>query len=220
MNRSEQIQEKLKAISELEVLLYPLLLERDKEGTLSILSEVQERLRELIGKIEKLLQVKENDHDIIQKALRFRECDPSPQGDKLDDEALQDKFVSSSPQDELHRDTSVAGISSQASTEVFYIRYQDHKSTEGCYVSKPDDGDTRFQITVSQSNPHVGILQFRDGLGEITKAEIMGSRSYPLIRKESSWGGEGRSQGTHEDGEVGLDPELKRWRLITPIKIK
>ena len=104
--------------------------------------------------------------------------------------------------------------------EVFYIRYQDHKSTEGCYVSKPDDGDTRFQITVSQSNPHVGILQFRDGLDEITKAEIMGSRSYPLIRKESSWGGEGRSQGTHEDGEVGLDPELKRWRLITPIKIK
>jgi hypothetical protein len=220
MNLSEQIQGKLKAISELEVLLYPLLLERDKEGTLSILSEVQERLKELKGKIEKLLQAKENDHDIIQKALRYVECDPSPRGNKLDDEALQDKFVSSSPQDELHRDTSVAGISSQASTEVFYIRYQDHKSTEGCYVSKPDDGDTRFQITVSQSNPHVGILQFRDGLDEITKAEIMGSRSYPLIRKESSWGGEGRSQGTHEDGEVGLDPELKRWRLITPIKIK
>lgn len=220
MNLSEQIQGKLKAISELEVLLYPLLLERDKEGTLSILSEVQERLKELKGEIEKLLQAKENDHDIIQKALRYVECDPSPRGNKLDDEALQDKFVSSSPQDELHRDTSVAGISSQASTEVFYIRYQDHKSTEGCYVSKPDDGDTRFQITVSQSNPHVGILQFRDGLDEITKAEIMGSRSYPLIRKESSWGGEGRSQGTHEDGEVGLDPELKRWRLITPIKIK
>ena len=220
MNLSEQIQGKLKDISELEVLLYPLLLERDKEGTLSILSEVQERLKELKGKIEKLLQAKENDHDIIQKALRYVECDPSPRGNKLDDEALQDKFVSSSPQDELHRDTSVAGISSQASTEVFYIRYQDHKSTEGCYVSKPDDGDTRFQITVSQSNPHVGILQFRDGLDEITKAEIMGSRSYPLIRKESSWGGEGRSQGTHEDGEVGLDPELKRWRLITPIKIK
>ena len=49
MNLSEQIQGKLKAISELEVLLYPLLLERDKEGTLSILSEVQERLKELKG---------------------------------------------------------------------------------------------------------------------------------------------------------------------------
>ena len=217
MNRSEQIQENLKAISEFEVLLYPLLLERDKEGTLSILSEVQERLKELIDKIEKLLQAKENDHDIIQKALRYVECDPSPRGNKLDDD--DHKVESSSiPHDEPPGDTPVMGMS--LPPEVFYIRYQDHKSTEGCYVSKPDDGDTRFQITVSQSNPHVGILQFRDGLDEITKAEIMGSRSYPLIRKESSWGGEGRSQGTHEDGEVGLDPELKRWRLITPIRIK
>lgn len=217
MNRSEQIQEKLKAISELEVLLYPLLLERDKEGTLSILSEVQERLRELIGKIEKLLQVKENDHDIIQKALRFRECDPSPQGDKLDDEALQDKFVSSSPQDEPHRDTSVAGISSQASTEVFYIGYRDHKSTEGCYVSKPDE-DTRFQITVPQSNPLVGILQFYAELDSYEKECVIESNS-KLIKRDR--GPFGSSQGTlEEDGEVRLDPERKHWELKTPITIK
>ena len=216
MNRSEQIQEKLKTLSELERLIPSLL----DEGDQQLVQEVLELLNALAEKTDRVLKMFEIGSDLLQEARSFREGDLSSRGNKLDDEALQDKFVSSSPQDELHRDTSVAGISSQASTEVFYIRYQDHKSTEGCYVSKPDDGDTRFQITVSQSNPHVGILQFRDGLDEITKAEIMGSRSYPLIRKESSWGGEGRSQGTHEDGEVGLDPELKRWRLITPIKIK
>lgn len=216
MNLSEQIQEKLKTLSELERLIPSLL----DEGDQQLVQEVLELLNALAEKTDRVLKMFEIGSDLLQEARSFREGDLSSRGNKLDDEALQDKFVSSSPQDELHRDTSVAGISSQASTEVFYIRYQDHKSTEGCYVSKPDDGDTRFQITVSQSNPHVGILQFRDGLDEITKAEIMGSRSYPLIRKESSWGGEGRSQGTHEDGEVGLDPELKRWRLITPIKIK
>lgn len=216
MNRSEQIQEKLKTLSELERLIPSLL----DEGDQQLVQEVLELLNALAEKTDRVLKMFEIGSDLLQEARSFREGDLSSRGNKLDDEALQDKFVSSSPQDELHRDTSVAGISSQASTEVFYIRYQDHKSTEGCYVSKPDDGDTRFQITVSQSNPYVGILQFRDGLDEITKAEIMGSRSYPLIRKESSWGGEGRSQGTHEDGEVGLDPELKRWRLITPIKIK
>lgn len=216
MNRSEQIQEKLKTLSELERLIPSLL----DEGDQQLVQEVLELLNALAEKTDRVLKMFEIGSDLLQEARSFREGDLSSRGNKLDDEALQDKFVSSSPQDELHRDTSVAGISYQASTEVFYIRYQDHKSTEGCYVSKPDDGDTRFQITVSQSNPHVGILQFRDGLDEITKEEIMDSRSYPLIRKESSWGGEGRSQGTHEDGEVGLDPELKRWRLITPIKIK
>lgn len=216
MNRSEQIQEKLKCLSELERLIPSLL----NEGDQQLVQEVLEQLNALAEKTDRVLKMFEIGSDLLQEARSFREGDPSSRGNKLDDEALQDKFVSSSPQDEPHRAISVAGIPPQASTEVFYIRYQDHKSTEGCYVSKPDDGDTRFQITVSQSNPYVGILQFRDGLDEIMKAEIMGSRSYPLIRKESSWGGEGRSQGTHEDGEVGLDPELKRWRLITPIKIK
>lgn len=216
MNLSEQIQEKLKAISELEVLLYPLLLERDKEGTLSILSEVQERLKELIGKIEKLLQAKENDHDIIQKALRFRECDPSPRGDKLDDD--DHKVESSSiPHDEPPGDTPAMGMS--LPPEVVYIQYKDIKSKAGHYMSKPDS-ETKFQITVSQSDPSLGILQFRDGLDEFSKREIQGDMGHPLIRRESSWGGEGRSQGTYEDGEVRLDPERKHWELKTPITIK
>lgn len=216
MNRSEQIQEKLKCLSELERLIPSLL----NEGDQQLVQEVQELLNALAEKTDRVLKMFEIGSDLLQEARSFREGDPSCRGNKLDNEALQDKFVSSSPQDEPHRAISVAGIPPQASTEVFYIRYQDHKSTEGCYVSKPDDGDTRFQITVSQNNPHVGILQFRDGLDEITKAEIMGSRSYPLIRKESSWGSEGRSQGTCEDGEVSLDRESKHWTLKTPIKIK
>ena len=216
MNRSEQIQGKLKVISELEVLLYPLLLERDKEGTLSILSEVQERLKELIGEIEKLLQAKENDHDIIQKALRYVECDPSPRGNKLDDD--DHKVESSSiPHDEPPGDTPVMGMS--LPPEVFYIRYQDIKSKAGHYMSKPDCV-THFQITVCQSDPSLGILQFRDGLDEFTKGEIQGDMSHPLIRRESSWGGEGCSQGTLEDGTVSLTRESEHWSLITPIKIK
>lgn len=213
MNRSEQIQEKLKAISELEVLLYPLLLERDKEGTLSILSEVQGRLKELIGKIEKLLQAKENDHDIIQKALRYVECDPSPRGNKLDDD--DHKVESSSiPHDEPPGDTPVMGMS--LPPEVFYIKYQDHKSTEGCYVSKPD-GDTRFQITVSQSNPLIGILQFYAEVDSYEKEGVINSSM--LIKRDRE--PFGSSQGTlEEDGEVRLDPERKHWELKTPITIK
>lgn len=212
MNRSEQIQEKLKAISELEVLLYPLLLERDKEGTLSILSEVQGRLKELIGKIEKLLQAKENDHDIIQKALRYVECDPSPRGNKLDDD--DHKVESSSiPHDEPPGDTPVMGMS--LPPEVFYIKYQDHKSTEGCYVSKPD-GDTRFQITVSQSNPLIGILQFYAEVDSYEKEGVINSSM--LIKRDRE--PFGSSQGTYEDGEVRLDPARETWTLITPIRIK
>ena len=212
MNRSEQIQEKLKAISELEVLLYPLLLKRDKEGTLSILSEVQGRLKELIGKIEKLLQAKENDHDIIQKALRYVECDPSPRGNKLDDD--DHKVESSSiPHDEPPGDTPVMGMS--LPPEVFYIKYQDHKSTEGCYVSKPD-GDTRFQITVSQSNPLIGILQFYAEVDSYEKEGVINSSM--LIKRDRE--PFGSSQGTYEDGEVRLDPARETWTLITPIRIK
>lgn len=215
MNQSEQIQEKLKTLSELERLIPSLLDEGDKQ----LVQEVLELLNALAEKTERVLKMFEIGSDLLQEARSFREGDPSCRGNKLDDEALQDKFVSSSPQDEPHRAISVAGIPPQASAEVFYIQYKDIKSKAGHYMSKPDS-ETKFQITVSQSDPSLGILQFRDGLDEFSKREIQGDMSHPLIRRESSWGGEGRSQGTYEDGEVGLDPELKRWRLITPIKIK
>ena len=71
MNRSEQIQEKLKCLSELEDLLSPLIIEEDKQVAIEGLSEVQERLKELVGKIEMLLQAKENYHDIIQKVNKI-----------------------------------------------------------------------------------------------------------------------------------------------------
>lgn len=212
MNQSEQIQEKLKALSELERLIPSLLDEGDKQ----LVQEVQELLNALAEKTERVLKMFEIGSDLLQEARSLRECDPSPRGDKQDDDDHKDKFVSSSPQDELHRDTSVAGISSQASTEVFYIGYRDHKSTEGCYVSKPD-ADTRFQITVSQNNPLIGILQFYAELDGYEKEGLIKSNSMLIERDSRPFGS---SQGTHEDGEVGLDPASKTWTLITPIKIK
>lgn len=212
MNQSEQIQEKLKALSELERLIPSLLDEGDKQ----LVQEVLELLNALAEKTERVLKMFEIGSDLLQEARSLREGDPSSRGNKLDDEALQDKFVSSSPQDELHRDTSVAGISSQALTEVFYIGYKDHKSTEGCYVSKPD-GDTRFQITVSQSNPLVGILQFYAELDSYEKEGVIKSKSMLIERDREPFGS---SQGTCEDGEVSLDRESKHWTLKTPIKIK
>jgi hypothetical protein len=213
MNQSEQIREQLNTLSELEHLLPTLLLEVDKQLVL----EVQERLKALTDTTERILQMLEIGSDLLQKARSSLEGDPSSQGNRLDGEDHQDKFVSSSPQDEPHRDTSVAGISSQASTEVFYIGYRDHKSTEGCYVSKPDE-DTRFQITVPQSNPLVGILQFYAELDSYEKECVIESNS-KLIKRDR--GPFGSSQGTlEEDGEVRLDPERKHWELKTPITIK
>lgn len=212
MNQSEQIQEKLKALSELERLIPSLLDEGDKQ----LVQEVLELLNALAEKTERVLKMFEIGSDLLQEARSLREGDPSSRGNKLDDEALQDKFVSSSPQDELHRDTSVAGISSQASTEVFYIGYKDHKSTEGCYVSKPD-GDTRFQITVSQSNPLIGILQFYAELDNYEKEGVINSNSMLIERDRGPFAS---SQGTYEDGEVRLDPARETWTLITPIRIK
>ena len=215
MNQSEQIQEKLKTLSELERLIPSLLDEGDKQ----LVQEVLELLNALAEKTERVLKMFEIGSDLLQEARSLREGDPSSRGNKLDDEALQDKSVSSSPQDEPQRDTSVAGVPPQASAEVFYIQYKDIKSKAGHYMSKPDS-ETKFQITVSQSDPSLGILQFRDGLDEFSKREIQGDMSHPLIRRESGWGGEGRSQGTYEDGEVRLDPERKHWELKTPITIK
>lgn len=215
MNLSEQIQEKLKAISELEDLLPDFIKEVDKQVAIESLSEVQERLKELIGEIETISLIIEKGHYFIQKALRSCECDPSPRGDKLDDD--DHKVESSSiPHDEPPGDTPAMGMS-LSSEEVFYIRYQDHNSTEGCYVSKPDDGDTRFQITVSQSNPLIGILQFYAELDIYEKESVIKINSMLIERDRGPFGS---SQGTCEDGEVSLDHGSKHWKLITPIKIK
>lgn len=211
MNRSEQIQEKLKTLSELERLIPSLL----DEGDQQLVQEVLELLNALAEKTERVLKMFEIGPDLLQEARSLRECDPSPRENKLDDEAHQDKFVSSSPQDEPHRDTAAAGIPSLASPEVFYIKYQDHKSQEGCYVSKPDS-DTRFQITVSQSDPLVGTLRIYAGLDPSYEEGIINGSS-TLIEKERGPFG---SQGTREDGRVSLDHERKHWKLIKAIKIK
>lgn len=215
MNGSEQIRGKLKALSELVSLRYFLRLEGGKEEALSILSEVQEQINTLTDRIEKIHRLIEDWYDDIQDALHYVECDASSRGNKLDDEALQDKFVSSPLQDEPHGDTAASGIPSLASTKVFYIKYQDHKSKGGYYVSKPDS-DTRFQITVSQSNPLVGILQFYAKLDFHERESVINGSSTLIERERGPFG----SQGTHEVGEVRLDPERKHWELKTPIKIK
>ena len=131
---------------------------------------------------ERALQMLEIGSDLLQKGGSSLEGDLSNRGNKLDDEPLQDKFVSSPLQDEPHGDTAASGIPSLASTQVFYIRYQDPKSQGGDYVSQPDH-NTRFQITVSQSDPHVGILQFYDELNKYRKEEIIGNMSYALVEK-------------------------------------
>lgn len=213
MNRSEQIQEKLKNLSELERLLPSLL----DEGDQQLVQDVLEQLNALAKKTERVVKLLEMGSDLLQEARSLRECDPSPRGNKQDDEALQDKFVSSPPKDEPPGDTPAMGMS--LPPEVVYIQYKDIKSKAGHYMNKPDS-ETKFQITVSQSDPSLGILQFRDGLDEFSKGEIQGDMGHPLIRRESSWGGEGRSQDTYEDGEVRLDPARETWMLITPIRIK
>ena len=210
MNRSEQIREKLKNLSELERLLPSLL----DEGDQQLVQDVQELLNALAKKTERVLKMFEIGPDLLQEARSLRECDPSPRGNKQDDEALQDKFGSSPPKDEPLGSSHAMGMS--LPPEVFYIKYQDHKSQGGCYVSKPDS-DTRFQITVSQSNPLVGILHFYAGLDRYDKAGVINGSS-TLIEKEMGPFG---SQGTlEEDGEVSLDRERNTWRLLTPIKIK
>lgn len=211
MNRSEQIQEKLKNLSELERLLPSLL----DEGDQQLVQDVLEQLNALAKKTERVLKLLEMGSDLLQEARSLRECDPSPRGNKQDDEALQDKFGSIPPKDETLGSSHAMGMS--LPPEVFYIKYQDHKFQGGYYESKPDS-DTRFQITVSQSNPLVGILHFYAGLDPFYKEGIINGSS-PLIKKGS--GPFGGSQGTlEEDGEVSLDRERKHWELKTPIKIK
>lgn len=210
MNRSEQIQEKLKNLSELERLLPSLLYEGDQQ----LVQDVLEQLNALAKKTERVVKLLEMGSDLLQEARSLRECDPSPRGNKQDDEALQDKFGFSPPKDEPLGSSHAMRMS--LPPEVFYIKYQDHKFREGYYESKPDR-DTRFQITVSQSNPLVGTLRIYVGLDPHYKEGII-NMSSTLI--EQDWGAFG-SQGTpEEDGEVSLDRERKRWKLITPIKIK
>ncbi|WP_455107614.1 hypothetical protein [Porphyromonas sp.] len=216
MNRSEQIREKLTALSELDGLFNSLLFERDKGESLSILSEAEEQIKTLIGSIEEVRHLIERGHARIQDGLRSHECAPSHRENRLEDDDRKVEFPSLS-YEEPPVDTTSMGM--PHSPTVFYIKYQDIKSKTGDYMRKPED-ETQFQITVSQSDPSLGWLQFRDGLDEYSMKEIQGDLAHPLIRKESSWGGEGRSQGTPEDGRVSLDRERNTWRLLTPIKIK
>lgn len=213
MNQSEQIREKLTALSELDGLFNSLLFERDKEESLSILSEAEEQIKTLIGSIEEVRHLIERGHARIQDGLRSHECAPSHRENRLEDDVRKVESPSLS-YEEPPVDTPVMGMS--LPPEVFYIKYQDHKSTEGCYVSKPD-GDTRFQITVSQSNPLIGILQFYAEVDSYEKEGVINSSM--LIKRDRE--PFGSSQGTlEEDGEVRLDPERKHWELKTPITIK
>lgn len=215
MNQSEQIREKLTALSELDDLFNPLLFERDKEESLSILSEAEKQIKTLIGSIEEVRHLIERGHARIQDGLRSHECAPSHRENRLEDDDRKVESPSLS-YEEPPVDTTSMGM--PHSPTVFYIKYDDHNSTQGHYESKPEEDDTRFQITVSQSDPHDGILQFFDGLDEGTKAEIKGNPSYELVKKEMGPFG---SQGTlEEDGKVSLDPARNTWKLITPIKIK
>ena len=215
MNQSEQIREKLTALSELDGLFNSLLFERDKEASLSILSEAEEQIKTLIGSIEEVRHLIERGHARIQDGLRSHECAPSHRENRLEDDVRKVESPSLS-YEEPTVDTTSMGMP-QASTVVYYIDDSNHNSNEGYYKDNPNE-DTRFQISVSQTDPHVGILQFYAGLDEGTKAEIKVDMSSTLIEKD--WGPFG-SQGTlEEDGEVSLDRERKHWELKTPIKIK
>lgn len=217
MNQSEQIREKLTALSELDGLFNSLLFERDKEESLSILSEAEEQIKTLIGSIEEVRHLIERGHARIQDGLRSHECAPSHRENRLEDDVRKVESPSLS-YEEPPVDTTSMGM--PHSSTVFYIKYKDHNATQGLYESKPEGEDTRFQIIVSQSDPHVGILQFYDKLEPDQKDEIKVDRSYELVKKEMGWS-TGRSQGPdEEDGEVSLDRERNTWRLITPIKIK
>lgn len=215
MNQSEQIREKLTALSELDGLFNSLLFERDKAASLSILSEAEEQIKTLIGSIEEVRHLIERGHARIQDGLRSHECAPSHRENRLEDDDRKVESPSLS-YEEPPVDTTSMGM--PHSPKVFYIKYKDHNSTQGSYESKPEEDDTRFQISVSQTDPHVGILQFYAGLDEGTEAEIKGNPSYALVKKVMGPFG---AQGTlEEDGEVSLDRERNTWRLITPIKIK
>ena len=215
MNGSEQIRGKLKALNELEGLLNPLLFERDKGEALSILSEVQEQIKTLTDSIEEVRFLIERGHARIQDGLRSRECAPSHRENRLEDD---DRKVEppSLPYEEPPVDTTSMGM--PHSSKVFYIKYKDHNSTQGYYESKPEGDDTKFQISVSQTDPHAGDLQFYNGLDMYEKKELKDTPSM-LIKKEMGVPF-GSSQGTYEDGKVRLDPASKTWTLITPIKIK
>ena len=216
MNRSEQIREKLTALSELDGLFNSLLFERDKGESLSILSEAEEQIKTLIGSIEEVRHLIERGHARIQDGLRSHECAPLHRENRLEDDDRKVESPSLS-YEEPPVDTTSMGM--PHSSTVFYIKYKDHNLTQGYYESKSEGADTIFQISVSQTDPHVGILQFCDGLDEGAKGEIMGNRSCALIKRDMGWS-TGRSQDTPEDGEVSLDRERKHWKLITPIKIK
>lgn len=215
MNGSEQIQGKLKALNELEGLLNPLLFERDKGEALSILSEVQEQIKTLTDSIEEVRFLIERGHARIQDGLRSRECAPSHRENRLEDD---DRKVESPslPYEEPPVDTT--SMRMPHSSKVFYIKYKDHNSTQGYYESKPEGDDTKFQISVSQTDPHAGDLQFYDGLDMYEKKELKDTPS-TLIKKEMRVPF-GSTQVTHEDGKVRLDLERQTWTLIDPIKIK
>ena len=216
MNRSEQIQEKMTALSELNGLLNLLLFEMDKDGALSILSEAQEQTETLIGSIEEVRHLIERGHARIQDALRSREGVPSHRENRLEDDDR--KVESSSLRYEVPPvDTPLMGMS-QPAKKVVYINYKDHNSNQGFYKSEPDEEDTKFQIIVSQTDPHTGCLQFYEGLDEYEQKELKDTSS-KLIRKEMG-APFSSSQGTHEDGKVRLDLERQTWTLIDPIKIK
>ena len=65
--------------------------------------------------------------------------------------------------------------------DIYYIKYSDHNSEEGYYQNNPDE-DTRFQITVSQASPHVGILRIYDEIDDGDKKELM-QQKLKLINK-------------------------------------
>lgn len=215
MNRSEQIREKLKTktLSELEGLIPSLLYEGDEQSV----KEVQEQLKALTDMTERALKMLEIGSDLLQQGRPSPEGDLSSRGSKLDVEAHQDKVVSSSPQDELHRDIPVVGMPPQASTVVYYINDSDHNSEEGYYKDAPNE-DTRFQITVDQTDPHVGILQFYDGIEDGVKKELK-QASLRLINNVRGQYPSSNTSGSIENGTVSLDRERKHWKLKTPITI-
>lgn len=216
MNPSEQICEKLKTktLGELERQIPLHLFSGDK----LLLQEVQELLKSLADKTERALKMCEIGSDLLQEGRSSLEGDLSSRGNKLDDEALQDKFVSGGPQDEPHRDTLVVRIPPQDSTVVYYIDDSNHNSNEGYYKDNPNE-DTRFQITVDQTDPYVGILQFYDRIEEGVKKEFK-QASLSLINNVRGQYPGSNTSGSIKDGEVRLDPERKHWELKTPITIK
>ena len=216
MNQSEQIREKLTALSELDGLFNSLLFERDKEASLSILSEAEEQIKTLIGSIEEVRHLIERGHARIQDGLRSHECAPSHRENRLEDDVRKVESPSLS-YEEPPVDTTSMGMP-QASTVVYYIDDSNHNSNEGYYKDNPNE-DTRFQITVDQTDPYVGILQFYDRIEEGVKKEFK-QASLSLINNVRGQYPGSNTSGSIKDGEVRLDPERKHWELKTPITIK